>query len=109
MSGIGNVFASNSNFFAKLPFPSKHIPNQSMCFHPDLISSALGSNTVLRSWAKVVWCPRGACWIVHNGEPVLSDQLFLRQGDVVMVWQKYDHEMAGSTAPPKIARAIRGC
>ena len=50
-----------------------------------------------------------ACWIVHNGEPVLSDQLFLGQGDVVMVWQKYDHEMAGSTAPPKIARAIRGC
>ena len=50
-----------------------------------------------------------ACWIVHNGEPVLSDQMFLGQGDVVMVWQKYDHEMAGSTAPPRIARAIRGC
>ena len=50
-----------------------------------------------------------ACWIVHNGEPVLSDQLFLGQGDVVIVWQKYDHEMSGSTAPPIIARAIRGC
>ena len=50
-----------------------------------------------------------ACWIVHNGEPVLSDQFFLGQGDVVIVWQKYDHEMSGSTAPPKIARAIRGC
>ena len=35
-----------------------------------------------------------ACWIVHNGEPVLLDQLFLGQGDVVIVWQKYDHEMA---------------
>ena len=50
-----------------------------------------------------------ACWIVHNGEPVLSDQMFLGQGDVVIVWQKYDHEMAGSTVTPEIARALRGC
>ena len=50
-----------------------------------------------------------ACWIVHNGEPVLSDQMFLGQGDVVMVWQKYDHELAGSTVTPGIARALRGC
>ena len=28
---------------------------------------------------------------------------------LIMVWQKYDHEIAGSTVPPKIARAIRGC
>ena len=50
-----------------------------------------------------------ACWIVHNGEPVLSDQMFLGQGDVIFVWQKYDHEMAGSTVTPGVARALRGC
>ena len=52
-----------------------------------------------------------ACWIIHNGEPVLSDQMFLGQDDVVIVWQKYDndHELAGSTVTPGIARAIRRC
>ena len=49
-----------------------------------------------------------ACWIVHNGEPVLTDQMSLGQGDVIMVWQKDDHELAGSTMTPGIARALRG-
>ena len=49
-----------------------------------------------------------ACWIVHNGEPVHTDQMLLGQGDVVMVWQKDDHELAGSTVTPGIARALRG-
>ena len=49
-----------------------------------------------------------ACWIVHNGEPVQTDQMPLGQGDVVMVWQKDDHELAGSTVTPGIARALRG-
>jgi len=49
-----------------------------------------------------------ACWIVHNGEPIQTDQMFLGQGDVVMFWQKDDHELAGSTVTPGIARALRG-
>ena len=49
-----------------------------------------------------------ACWIVHNGEPVHTDHMFLGQGDVFMFWQKDDHELAGSTVPPGIARTLRG-
>ena len=49
-----------------------------------------------------------ACWIVHNGEPVHTDQMLLGQGDVIMFWQKDDHELAGSTVSPGIARALRG-
>ena len=46
--------------------------------------------------------------VEKHGEPVQTDQMPLGQGDVVMVWQKDDHELAGSTVTPGIARALRG-
>ena len=48
-----------------------------------------------------------ACWIIHNGEPLQSDKVFLGQGDVVMFWQRDDFELLEGTASPTLDRGKR--
>ena len=48
-----------------------------------------------------------ASWIVHNGEILHSDKVFLGQGDVMMFWQKDEFELMEGTVSPTVNRGNR--